>query len=213
MRLGLSAAVVLMLVVPCRESYAGGFADTVPPYEPVDIVLFIQSEEGRKALNTVQYQEAGIRTTLESFQKAHRQDADIVLAMKGPGSQAKIRALTARRSDELFRSLERVVSPEQLKRLKQILLQKWGMGLLEHPEIRESLKLSAEDAARLNRLYGGLRNDIVKQIHDRRITQQEAAELFRDLSNGVPVPVRAALTEKQQQVLDDLLGPPFQFVR
>jgi hypothetical protein len=201
------------MLVPSRESCAGGPADAVPPYKPVDIVLFMQSEEGRKALNIVGYLDSGIRTALETFQKSNRQDAGIVSMMNGSGSQARIRAHNARRSDELFRSLERVVSPQQLKRLKQIMLQKWGMGLFEHPEIRESLKLSVEEAANLNRIYDGLRNAISKQLHDRAITQQKAAELFRDLSYGVPGPVRATFTEKQQQILDDLLGPPYQFSR
>ena len=73
--------------------------------------------------------------------------------LKGPERDAKMRALGAKRAEELFQTLGQVLNAEQMKRLKQIALQWWGMGLFDHPEIREQLHLSDSQAKALRATY------------------------------------------------------------
>src|SRR5262249_2486598 len=60
MKLSPTSAMLLMLVV-VRAAAADGLADLVPLYKPVDIVMLLQDDKAKKALNIVSYQEAGIK--------------------------------------------------------------------------------------------------------------------------------------------------------
>jgi hypothetical protein len=206
-----SALVLTVTLVLVRAVEADGLADSIPLYKPVDIVMLLQDENAKKALNIASYQEPGIKASLASWQQKQAQDAATIYKLKGPDKEAKVRALTARRAEQLFQSLSRVLSPPQLKRLKQILLHQWGIALFEHPEIRGALKISEPQAHGLARIHDELRNEIVKQVQDRRLTQQDALVQCHGMSRGIPDKVRAALGEEQRQILDDLLGAPHPF--
>jgi hypothetical protein len=201
---------VLTLVL-ARAVCAGGLADLMPPYKPVDIVTLLQDEKAKKALGIVRYQEPGIKSSLTSYTRSQAQDAGAIYQMKGADREARVRALTARRADELFQSLGRVLSPEQLKRLKQILLQQWGIVLFEFPEIRAALKLSAPEADKLRKIYDDMRNELALKTRDRILTKEEGSKQYQRLSHGIPGPVRAALSEEQRRTIDDLLGAPYPF--
>jgi hypothetical protein len=208
MRSAAIPALVLPLVL-VRAVAAGGLADVMPVYKPADIMAILEDEKGKKALNIASYQEAGIKATLKDWSRKQNQDSDTIYKMTGPDKEARVRALTERRANELLQSLSRVLSPQQLKRLKQILLQAWGIVLFEFPEIRDALKLSAQEADRLTKIYEDMRNEIAKKVLDRKLTQEEGWKQYQGLSRGVPDRVRAALSDDQQRTLDDLLGSPY----
>jgi hypothetical protein len=204
-----AAFVFLFTLVLFRSVAAGGLADLGPPYLPSNIVSLLQNEKARKALNIVTYQEAGIKTSLAEWSLAR--DVQTITRMEGPDKEARARAYSAQRADELFRSLSRVLSPEQLKRLKQIMLQQWGILLFDFPEIREALKLSAQDAERLHKIHEDEMNALGTRVRDGKLPQAEGAKQYQVLTRGFSARVRAALTEGQQQILDGLLGAPYSF--
>jgi hypothetical protein len=208
MRSACIPALVLTLVL-VRAVSADGLADIIPLYSPGGIISILEDEKGKKALNIASYQEAGIKASLKDWSRKQHQDADTIYKMTGPDKEARVRALTERRASELIQSLSRVLSPQQLKRLKQILLQAWGIVLFEFPEIRDALKLSAREADRLTKIYEDMRNEIAKKVLDRKLTQEEGWKQYQGLSRGVPDRVRAALSDDQQRILDDLLGSPY----
>jgi hypothetical protein len=210
MRPAFSAAFLFLLtLVLFRSVAAGGLADLGPPYLPSNIVSLLQNEKARKALNIVSYQETVIKTSLAKWSLAR--DVQTITRMEGPDQDARARAYNAQRADELFRSLSRVLSPEQLKRLKQIMLQQWGILLFAFPEIREALKLSAQDAERLHKIHEDEMNDLGARVRDGKLPQAEGAKQYQSLTRGVSARVRAALTEEQQRMLADLLGAPYPF--
>jgi hypothetical protein len=207
MRSASRSAFVLALVLV--QPAAGGVGDLSPVYTPGTIVGVLQDSKVKKALNIVKYQEAGLKATLATWNM--RQDDDAIFKMKGPDKEAKIRAFTERRANELFKSLSRVLSPQQLKRLKQILLQKWGILIFEFPEIREALKLSTQEAENLQKIFEDSRNDVVKKILDGKLSREEGSRQYLRLAQRVPDQIRSALSEEQRKILDDLLGAPYPF--
>jgi hypothetical protein len=199
---------VLTLVL-VRAVAAGGVSDSTPPYLPSNIVFLLQDAKVRKALNIVSYQEAGIKASLAKWSLAR--DVTTVTGMQGPDKDARARVYAAQRADELFRSLRRVLSPEQLKRLKQIMLQQWGILLFDFPEIREALRLSAQGAEKLHKIHEDEINALATRVRDGKLPQPEGANQYKALTRGVSAWVRSALTEEQRQILDDLLGAPYPF--
>jgi hypothetical protein len=199
---------VLTLVL-VRAVAAGGISDSTPPYLPSNIVSLLQNEKVRKALNIVNYQEAGIKASLAKWSLAR--DVATVSSMQGPDKDARARAYTAQRADELFRSLRRVLSPEQLKRLKQIMLQQWGILLFDFREFREALRLSAQGAEKLHKIHEDEINALAMRVRDGKLPQPEGAKQYQALTRGISARVRSALTEEQRQILDDLLGAPYPF--
>jgi hypothetical protein len=200
----------LHTLVLVRAIAAGGLADSTPPYLPSNIVSLLQDEKARNALNIVSYQKAGIKTSLAKWSLAR--DVATVAKFQGPDRDARARAYNAQRADELFRSLRRVLSPEQLKRLKQIMLQQWGILVFDFPEIREALRLNAQGAEKLHKIHEDEINTLATQVRDGTRSPAEGEKQYQALTRGVSARVRSALTEEQQRILDDLLGAPHPFL-
>jgi hypothetical protein len=201
----------VLTLVMARAACAGGLAEQVPPYKPMEVVFLLQNEKAKQALNIVSYQEAGIKAAVGKYLVKQNQDAGVIIKMQEPDREARVRALTARRADELFQSLSRVLSPAQLKRLKQILLQGWGIAVFDYPEIREALKLSVQDAERLKEIHEQRRKDLLKQVQEGKLPRDAGYQEYNSMVLGVSDWVRAALTEQQRQILNDLLGPPYSY--
>ncbi len=210
MRSASTAALVLSLML-VRTVSAAELAELVPPYKPVDIIMLLQDEKAKRALNIVSYQEPGIKAIVASWPLTQHKDTVAISSLKGPDRLIKARALTARRADELFQSLSRVLSPQQLKRLKQILLQQWGITVLEHPEIRQALKLSAEQAERLTTIHVEHRKEILKETMEGKIPRDAGYNEYNRMVRILSDRIRSALSAEQQQILDDLLGAPYAF--
>jgi hypothetical protein len=210
MRSASTAALVLTLVL-ARAVSGASIVEYAPPYKPVDIVMLLQDEKAMKALNIVSYQEAGIKAIVASWPLTQHQDTVAIVNLKGPDKDGRARAVFARRADALFQSLSRVLSPEQLKRMKQILLQQWGITVLEHAEIRGALKLSAEQAERLTTIHVEHRNEILKLTMEGKIPRNEGYNEYNRMMRIISDRVRSALSAEQQQILDDLIGAPYAF--
>jgi hypothetical protein len=210
MRSAFTAAfgVVLTLVL-VRAVAAGSISDTTPPYLPSNIASLLQDAKVRKALNIASYQEAGIKASLAKWSLSR--DVATITDMQGPDKDARARAYSARRADELFRSLGRVLSPGQLKRLKQIMLQQWGILVFDFAEIREALRLSAQGAETLHKIHEDEINELAMRVRDGKLSQLDGSKQYEALTRGVSARVRSALTEEQQQTLNDLLGAPHPF--
>jgi hypothetical protein len=131
--------------------------------------------------------------------------------MKGSNKErfAQTRALDTRRSEQLFEMLGSVLRPEQTKRLKQIMAQNLGMRLFDHPEVRDMLGLSAKNVEELDAIYKKLRDQPVRDFLDKKISREEGQKRHEALGSVVPEEVRAALSDSQRRMLEDLLGEPY----
>jgi hypothetical protein len=183
----------------------------MPLYTTANIAAFLIKSDVKKELKITKQQEKAITAILAKSAEKTGQDASTIYKMSGPDKDVKVRALGTSRADELFQALGRTLSPGQVKRLRQLLLQHWGIALFDFPEIRDTLNLTQGQAATLKSIYERLRNEIAKKAADRRISREEAQKQYNLLSFSVPELVRAALNEEQKKKLQELLGEPYQF--
>jgi hypothetical protein len=205
------SSVVLLTLVFVTSAGAGKLVDLTPPYKSVDIVMYLNDPKVKNELKITKKQEAAVEAIWTKLRGKFFQDNDKLLKMSGPDKDAKIRALTAARADELFKSLGQALTPGQVQRLKQILLQHWGVMALEHPEIRSALKIGDEQLATLKSIEEEICRELIADVRGGRISQQEAEKRYNKLSHTVPERVRAALTKEQRKKLHELLGEPYNF--
>jgi Mor family transcriptional regulator len=105
--------------------------------------------------------------------------------MTGSDKVAKIRALFTAEADEMFQALGKTLKPEQLQRLKQIMVQQWGIIVFDHKEVRDALKLNDETIAQLKSVHEQMQRDLEQQIISGKIARQDAQKVFNAFSRGV----------------------------
>ncbi len=205
------APALLLALAPAAP--ADGPTGSSPLYSPVLLYQFFLQPQYKEELKLTKDQEQAARAALDKppslsdvFGEASK--------YTGPDKTAKERELLTKHVEENFKALEPVLTPGQIKRMKQVMLQWWGMNLFEHPEIRADLKLGDGDVRKLKAAWEKLKKDAERDAVAKRLSPRAAEEkYFRTLAYGVPDGVRQLLTEKQRQKLYELLGEDYRFAR
>src|SRR5205809_80017 len=83
---------------------------------------------------------------------------------------------------------------EQIKRLKQVNYQSKGIGLLKHPEIREMLKISEEQANQVRLAFEKMEKDIAAEAKAAKLSPEETQKKYFHLGFGVPEKVQGPLS-------------------
>jgi hypothetical protein len=71
------------------------------------------------------------------------------------------------------------------------------------------LGLSAKNVEELDAIYKKLRDQPVRDFLDKKISREEGQKRHEALGSVVPEEVRAALSDSQRRMLEDLLGEPY----
>lgn len=126
---------------------------------------------------------------------------------------ARLRAIDLETSEALFKLYGESLQPQQIKRVKQLIVQVSGMEVFEVPEARTMLKLSEKDVKSLKAEYQKFTQELAKKLKAdlaaKTITQKEYASLALAATFSVPDPVRKVLTKNQNAALEDLLGEKY----
>lgn len=203
------APALLLALAPAAP--AGGLADTLPLCPAIGIeTLLLNDRQLKDELKITKAQEKSLMANQDTPER-YRRYSDAANKMAGPDKDAKVRALWTKYSEQRFRVLGRVLTPAQVKRLKQITLQRHGMTLFDHPEIRQALKLGDAEVKTLRAAFEQLEKDVAAEIKAKRMSPNEAHEKFSPMAFGVPDKVRQSLTEEQRATLQELLGEPYKF--
>ena len=129
----------------------------------------------------------------------------------GPDREPKIRALFTQRADETFAAAGRVLKPGQIARLKQIMLQEYGITLFDYPEVRQALKLDVAQVRKLREAHEKLKAEAGAEITSGKLTRAEAQRKWNAVIFGVPDRLREVLTNDQRKKLAELVGDPYAF--
>jgi hypothetical protein len=202
-----------LTLLPAGRSFAGD-ADRRALYTSAAVVSFFTKDKIAD-LNITPEQERG----LQAIDARRKQIWGRHSAAMGKLSQsklpkreedAKVRALETQVSDDLFKLYAEVVRPEQIKRMKQIILQVHGMELFDYPEVRDALKVGDKEVKAMRATYNKLAKEwsaqVFADLKAKKITAEEADKKLWAMTFSVPEKVREHLSKDQRKVLDDLLG-------
>jgi hypothetical protein len=188
-------------------------------YNPNNVVGFF-TKEMLAALNVSASQEKDIEASRDRRDKIWRQYVEEngkVRKAKLPESEmyAKIRALKVKASDDLFRVYGETLRPDQIKRMKQIVVQVHGMELFDYPSVRNALKIGDQEVKTLRAAYDKLaqeyRAELEAALKANKITREEAAKKAMSMTFSVPSRVLELLNPEQRSIIENLVGEKFEY--
>jgi hypothetical protein len=215
-RFVLIATLVLALADDAR---ADNDAASRALYNPASIFGFF-TPEMKAELKVTKDQEKALKANEPKQHKiwdAHIAAEGQVRKAKLPKREetAKLRALETKVDDELFAALGEALRPEQVERMKQIILQIKGMELFDYPEIRDALKIGDKDVKLMKAAYDKLAHEERKKldsaIQAKQMTREQAAKRASNFRFSVPDNVRESLSPAQKKTLEDLLGEKYNY--
>jgi hypothetical protein len=103
--------------------------------------------------------------------------------------------------------LKDTLKPKQLKRLDQIWMQCTALMQLRRPEIAEKLKLTKDQSAKIETLQKEARKELAKFLRAKITGKSD--EKMATLRAETRKKVMAILTDKQKEIVKELVGEPF----
>jgi Spy/CpxP family protein refolding chaperone len=180
---------------------------------PLDMLL--QNEGVQKELKLGDEQIGKIREVLHDVRLKHREDWEKLRDLSQEERREKLLELIKLVTDDTAKSLADVLSPAQVRRLKQIKWQNDGLRAFSEDDVNEHLKLTEEQREKIRTINEQARQEFAAifqgdsgaagggngyQDGMKRIT----ALRKETLAKGV-----AILTPAQKQTWKDLIGNPY----
>jgi hypothetical protein len=183
-------------------------------------VLGFFTDETKAALKVTPDQARRLKSGEDQRNKVWRRYADATVKVTNSRlpereKNVQLRTLETQAAEELFRLYGETLRPDQVKRMRQIVLQVRGMEVFDHPEVRKTMKIGDAEVKKLRAAYNRLAQETVAdlraQVQAKKITDKDAARQAIAMSVSVPESVRASLSQEQKRVLQDLLGEKYTY--
>jgi hypothetical protein len=190
--------------VPNRQSPTGSFY----PFGLPDHGPLFQYQDVRKDLNINDEQFNQLR---QSFDVLNSQFMTEFEKTKEAERATRANALRGRYWGQWNSGVNRILTPEQLKRYRQLDLQYRGWGALMDPELQTQLNLTAEQKRRLDQLY----NQSLETYSDiRRMGQtnsEAAAQRYQQWREQQRRAINEFLTDEQRRNWAEMTGDAYRF--
>ena len=205
-----------MLVLLLTGSTIFAAPDLPPLFSNVDILG--SSPDLIAELKITPEQEKSLKASQERRSQIHKQafaECMKVATSKLTKSEKaiKINEMQTQEANDTFRVYAETLRPEQIKRLKQILLQRLGVRIFYYPEIQATLKLSDAEAKAIQEAsLKSARETAAKLSADlkaKKITPTELMRKSSTMGRSIPDKVLELLNKDQKKALEDLLGTAF----
>ncbi len=124
----------------------------------------------------------------------------------------KLQTELAARAKETKEKLEEVLLPDQIERLDQISLQVRGARALNDPEVREQLKVSPEQVAKLAEVRESTQTKMREKMQELFQSGDRTGmrEAFDELRKEVDQETLGVLNEDQRAQFEKMKGEPFE---
>lgn len=129
----------------------------------------------------------------------------------GNGGAGNREAMEARRLEQ-EKKLAEILTPDQVKRLKEIQIQLAGAQAILQPEVQKELALDAAQTKKIEDLQKGFRDanqSVMERVRNQEIDREKAAEARRTNTEALKTELQKVLTAAQAEKLKTLGGKPF----
>ncbi len=123
----------------------------------------------------------------------------------------KMQPLMKAVSQETMEALEKVLNPDQVKRLKQLELQQRGPQAFTDPEVQSQLKLTDDQKEQLKTLAADAQRETREVFQGAQGNFQEAMKKVRTLRKETLDKALAVLTPEQKKTWTEMTGAPYEF--
>lgn len=127
------------------------------------------------------------------------------------GQGANREEMAARRAEQQKKIAE-ILTPEQVKRLKEIQIQLAGPQAILDPEVQKELALDATQTKKVDDLQKGFREanqSVQEKLRNQEIDRTKAAEARKTNNDALKTELQKVLTSAQAEKLKTLGGKPF----
>jgi hypothetical protein len=129
----------------------------------------------------------------------------------GQGGGFNREEMAARRAEQ-EKKLAEILTPEQVKRLKEIQIQLAGAQAIVQPDVQKELGLDAAQTKKIEDLQKGFRDanqSVQERMRSNEIDRQKAMEARRTNTEALRTELQKVLTAAQAEKLKTLGGKPF----
>lgn len=142
-------------------------------------------------------------------------DPGSILKNESVQKELKITEEQLKKYEELQKkALADSLSPEQLKRLKQIQLQQRGAQAFQDPEVQTALKMTDEQKEKVKTIAEDARKDMGELFKNAGGgNREEAMKKFAAFRKEVMDKTTSVLTDDQKKSWKDMVGEPFEGLR
>ena len=182
-----------------RGGFGGGGPGQLINMEPVQKELKLSEEQVTKAKETV----TAVR---EKFTEERAKLADLDQAERGP----KMREIGEKEAEATYTELAKDWKPEQMKRLKQLGVQRQGLQAFMSPSVEKVLKLTAEQKEKVSTIQmesGAAMRELFGNGGDPAENAKKMAAMQKENMDKA----LAMLTDDQKKEWKELTGDPFEF--
>jgi Spy/CpxP family protein refolding chaperone len=127
----------------------------------------------------------------------------------GPDRRQKIQDLIRTVNDDFRKNIDDVLTPEQVKRLDQILLQRAGVNTFTTPRIVKALKLTDDQKVKIREIEEELGKSLRETVPDDQKRLGDASEMVAELRKLANEKALDVLTDAQRKAWLELTGKPF----
>jgi Spy/CpxP family protein refolding chaperone len=144
---------------------------------------------------------------------------DVLTGQDKAGKQQEIRETADKLIETSRKEASSILTPEQLDRLKQILLQVNGADALQDKEVAKKIGITSEESAKINKLELQTNATLRSSLGTQRAAGHESQLLGPNIQAADKIDNQAqqqylgALTPEQKQKLEGLAGAPFKLER
>jgi Spy/CpxP family protein refolding chaperone len=145
---------------------------------------------------------------------------DVLTGQEKLGKQQEIRETEDKLIETSRKEVSAILTPDQLNRLKQILLQVNGAEALQDKEVAKKIGITPEESAKLQKLQLQTNATLRSSLGTQRSSGQEQTQLLGaniqaadKIDNQAQEQYLRALTPEQKQKFDGLVGAPFKLER
>ena len=224
LRFVLMAFVSLTAVALCSEAVAqrgfggGGFGGGIGTSLPQQYARLLNSPTVQKELNLSDDQKAKISEAVDKARAAMgkmRSDMGDLSQEERQAQMKKIRPKMQAQAEETKKTIEGILQPKQVERLREIALQVVGVRAVNDKEVQKGLKLSDDQVAKIKTIGGDLRKKLQESRSeggfDREKFQEMNKEFEKQLADVLTADQKAALEKMKGEKLDipadELRGP------
>ena len=173
--------------------------------------MLIRHEGVQAELKITAEQNEKIKELTRKARENHQADFDELEKLEGEKRSLKKRDLSKTIIEEVSKNLPAALTPEQMKRLRQISLQQSGIQAFADPQVQKELGLSPEQQKQVRAIMEATQKEYLKI---RQTTQEDfegSKKKDHELRERTMKQAEAVLTDAQRKAWRQMLGAPFDF--
>jgi hypothetical protein len=207
--LAVAALALLVRATPAQQPFGAG-----------GVATLLASKDVQKELKLTDDQAAKASKVMPDIAQKHREDlAKLFLnpfPLTGDAEQVKKYVDTSRQvTDDTVSALGDSLKPEQVKRFKQLALQRTiqavGAAVLMDPEAEKALKLTDKQKEDVKAAVDDLRKKEQAAIKDLKGDPADAFKKLGALNKESVEGIVKSFTDDQKKTWKDMVGDPFEF--